>query len=299
MNYVLHLVVYLAIYAIVSLSLNIIAGYCGLLTLAHAAFFAVGAYVCGLATLKMHWGFLPAVALGSLICVLLSLTVSLPARKLKGDFFVLLSLAVQVVLYSALYNWSNVGAEVGTWANLTNGPFGISGIPRPTILGASAASMPSMAALAIALVGLCAITTWAVVYSPWGRLLKCVRDDELVARGLGKHVRLSRVEAFALSCGMVAVAGGIYASYVGYVDPSSALVGESVLMLSMVIVGGLGNFVGPFVGAALLLAIPEALRFAHVPDVMAANIRLMIYGLLLVLMMHFRPQGIAGEYRIE
>jgi branched-chain amino acid transport system permease protein len=299
MNYALHLVIYLAIYTIVALSLNLVVGYCGLLTIAHAAFFVVGAYTYALATVVLKWSFLPAAALGCALAALLSLTVSLPVRKLKGDFFVLLTLAIQVVVFGILCNWSNVEAEVGTWANLTNGAFGIAGIPRPAVFGLVADGMGGMALLAVVLASLCALCTWLVVFSPWGRLLKCIRDDELAARGLGKRVRPARVEAFAIACGMAALAGALYASYVGYIDPSSALVGESVLMLSMVIVGGLGNFVGPIVGAALLLALPEALRFAHMPEVMAANVRLMIYGFLLVLMMHFRPQGIAGEYRME
>jgi branched-chain amino acid transport system permease protein len=149
------------------------------------------------------------------------------------------------------------------------------------------------------LVAVFSLMTWLFSSSPWGRLLKAMRDDELAARGLGKNIRLVKVQAFAVACGMVAVAGTIYASYVSYIDPSIASLDESILMLCMVIVGGGGNFRGPLVGALVLLSIPELLRFVNIPDVMAANIRLMVYGLLLVLMMHFRPQGLAGEYRLE
>jgi branched-chain amino acid transport system permease protein len=126
-----------------------------------------------------------------------------------------------------------------------------------------------------------------------------LRDDELAARGLGKNTRLLKMEAFAVSCGMAAISGVIYASYVGFIDPSAASLDESILMLCMVVVGGVGNFRGPIVGALVLVLIPEALRFLHIPDSIAANIRLMAYGLLLIVMMHFRPQGLAGEYRIE
>jgi branched-chain amino acid transport system permease protein len=126
-----------------------------------------------------------------------------------------------------------------------------------------------------------------------------MRDDELALRGLGKNVRLAKLQVFAISCGMAAIAGAIYASYVGYINPSAASLDQSILMLCMVLVGGVSNLKGPLVGALLLLTIPELLRFAQIPDEFAANVRLMLYGVALVLMMHFRPQGIAGEHRIQ
>jgi branched-chain amino acid transport system permease protein len=129
--------------------------------------------------------------------------------------------------------------------------------------------------------------------------LKAVRDDELATQGLGKNTRLVKLQVVAIASGLVAVAGALYAGHVRYLDPSSASLDESILMLSMVIVGGLGNFRGPLVGAALLILLPEALRFVALPDSIAANMRLLIYGVLLIVMMQFRPQGIAGDYRME
>ena len=126
-----------------------------------------------------------------------------------------------------------------------------------------------------------------------------MRDDELATKGLGKNTQLVKVQAFAIACGMAAVAGTIYASYVSYIDPSTASLDESVLMTCMVLVGGVGNFRGPLVGAFLLLMIPELLRFAMIPDAIAANLRLILYGVLLVVMMHVRPQGIAGDYPVD
>ena len=299
MNYLLHLLIYLNIYAIVALSLNLVIGYCGLLTLAHAGYFAIGSYAYALATIKLGWGFLPATALGVGLAGVLSLAVSLPALRFKGDFFVMVSLAVQALLFSLLQNWSTPGAEIGTWTNLTNGPFGIVNIPKPQLLGWRFETIGSIALLSLIVALFCAFISWLLLASPWGRLLQAIRDDELAARGLGKNTRLAKVQAFAVACGMVAAAGAIYASYVSYIDPGVSTLNESVLMMCMVIVGGVGNFYGPLVGALILLAIPEALRFALIPDAIAANIRLLIYGLLLVVMMHFRPQGLAGKYRID
>jgi branched-chain amino acid transport system permease protein len=299
MSYFLHLFIYFNINAIVALSLNLVMGYCGLLTLAHAGYFALGSYAYALATVKLGWGFFPAMGLGVVLAAVMSLAISLPAIRFKGDFFVLVSLAVQTLLFSLLYNWSTPGAEIGTWQNLTNGSFGISNIPRPNLWGWQLDSIESMAGLAFVTAILCGAIVWLLLSSPWGRLLKVVRDDELAARGLGKNTKLAKIQAVAIACGLAAVAGALYAAYVNYIDPSTASLDESILMTCMVLVGGVGNFRGPLVGAFVLLAIPEALRFAAIPDAVAANIRLGLYGLLLVVMMRFRPQGIAGDYRID
>ena len=299
MAYILHLLIYLNIYAIVAMSLNLITGYCGLLTLAHAGYFAVGSYVYALVSLKLGWEFFPATLLGVAFAVILSLAVSLPAWRFRGDFFVMMSLAVQALLFSIFYNWSSPTAELGTWSNLTNGPFGITGIPKPIVLGFQFQTIGSVALLSLIVAGACGLVCWLLLSSPWGRLLQALRDDELAARGLGKNTRLAKVQVFAISSGLVAVAGAIYGAYVGYIDPNAAALNESVLYLCMVMVGGVGNFRGPLVGAFILLAIPEGLRFLAIPDMLAANLRLMIYGLLLVAIVHFRPQGLAGNYRIE
>ncbi|HEY3329279.1 MAG TPA: branched-chain amino acid ABC transporter permease [Capsulimonadaceae bacterium] len=299
MNYELHLLVYFAIYVIVALSLNIVVGYCGLITLSHASYFAIGAYACSLAMLKLHWAFFPATLLGVSISAVLSLALSIPSWRFKGDQFVLVSLVVQVVILSLLNNWTNPRFEFGTLQNLTNGSFGIVGIPRPSLFGTTLDTIPSMAILAVTLMLGCGLLAFLLKASPWGRLLKCIRDDELAARGLGKNVRMAKVQALAIACGMAAVAGALYATYVGYIDPSAAGIDQSILMLCYVIVGGVGNFRGPIVGVFVLLAIPEALRFAHVPDASAANLQLIAYGALLITLMHVRPQGLAGEYRIR
>ena len=299
MSYLLHLLVYFDIYLIVTLSLNLVVGYCGLLTLAHAGYYAVGGYAYALLSLNLGWGFVPAALAGAALAGVLSLAVSLPAWRLRGDFFVLASLAVQALIFSGLYNWSSSDAPLGSWRNLTNGPLGITGITGPDLLGWKVVSPLSMALFATAVAGLCAFVLWRLQSSPWGRLLLSLREDELATRGLGKNTRLAKVQAFAVSSAIVSTAGALYAAHIHYLDPSSASLDQGILMLSMVVVGGLGNFRGPLLGAAVLIALPEALRFLALPDAQAANLRMLIYGLLLVLLMHFRPQGIAGKYRLQ
>ncbi|OLP20108.1 hypothetical protein BST81_02410 [Leptolyngbya sp. 'hensonii'] len=298
MSYLWHLLIYLGVYTIVAVSLNLIVGYCGLLSLAHASFFALGGYVYGLATLTLKWGFVEATFLAILIAVVLSLMVSIPAWRFKGNFFVLVSLAVQALLFGAFYNWYG-DAPIGTLQNLTNGTFGLSGVSKPVLLGWQLQQTSSIVGLTWFLTLLCVGISWLLLGSPWGRLLRSLRDDELVTRGLGKNTRWLKTQAFAIACGMVALAGAILTSYIGFIDPSAAALDESILMLSMVLVGGVGNFRGPLVGAFILLAIPEILRFVQIPDAIAANVRLILYGVSLLLVIHLRPEGVAGKYRLE
>lgn len=289
MNYLLHLLIYFEIYAIVALSLNLLIGYGGLLQVAHAAYYGIGAYAAALLWTQLGFGFLPGLVVAALITAFLSLLVSLPAWRFKGDYFVMISIAVQTLLYAVMYNWTS----------LTNGPFGISGIPRPGLAGYDFVTTGSISviygAIAFGLGMLMALLKW----SPFGRALQAMRDDELAARSVGIPVEWLKLQAFVVGSAMVGVAGALYAAYVSYIDPTSFSLNESILMLSMVIVGGTGNVRGPLVGAAVLILLPEALRFLALPDAVAANVRLLAYGLLLILMMHLRPQGLAGTYRYQ
>ncbi len=299
MSYLFHLIIYFEIFAVLALSLNLAVGYCGLFTLAHASFYAVGAYAYAILSVRLGADFGVALVLGAGIAAFLSLLLSLPARRLRGDFFMAASLAVQVLIYALIYNWHTQGEPLGSVANLTNGPYGIVGVAGPTLAGYRFETIGSLAVLYGGLFLLIVLTCWRLVHSPWGRLLELVRDDELAARGIGKDTNAVKTAALAISCAMASVAGAMYAGYVGFVDPSVASLGESVLVLCMILVGGLGNFAGPLAGAVLLLGLPEGLRQLGFPDVLAANLRLLAYGLLLLLVVHFRPRGILGQRPVE
>lgn len=298
MNYVFHLLIYFGVYAILAMGLNLVVGYCGLLTLAHAGYFAIGAYAYALGTLAWGMDSLPALLLAFVAGGVTSLLTSLPTWRLKGDYFVMASMAVQVLIYSAAYNWVNSGAALGSLSNLTNGPFGIAGVPRPVVFGCKLGTLGAMAAYSLAVAALCMGTCHLLQTSPWGRTLKCMRDDELATKNLGKNVQLLKVQALSVACALAAVAGAIYASYTSYIDPSLASMDQSILLLSMIFVGGMGNLKGPLAGAAILLLIPEVLRFMNIPDSVAAEIRVMLYGLMLVLIVRFKPEGVAGACKV-
>ena len=299
MIYLLHLSIFLSIYIILALSLNLVIGYMGRINLAHSGFVAIGAYTYALLTVAWKWNFCSSLLIALFLAVLLSLFLSLPSWKFQGDFFIMITLVVQALFYGIIYNWSSPGASLGEWNNITNGPFGIAGISKPDIFGIKLDTIESISVLSICVAMLCAFIVFRLTNSPWGRLLKCIRDDELAIRGLGKNVRRVKIEVFAIACGLAAIGGVIYASYVSYIDPTTASLDESILLLCMICVGGMGNFRGPIIGAIILILLPELLRLTPMPQSVAANFRLMAYGLLLIIMVHFRPQGIAGEYRLE
>jgi branched-chain amino acid transport system permease protein len=289
MNYLLYILVMISVYSILALSLNLLVGYTGLLSLCHAAFYGIGAYTSTLLVMELGFGFLPSLLLAMVATALLSLTISIPSLRLKGDYFVLASLGFQVIAFAVLYNW----------VGLTGGPFGISGIPRPNIFGIEINTVGSYVVFSGVIASVCAFLLFMVTRSPFGRVLKAIREDEIAAAALGKNVFRFKVTAFAIAATFAAVSGSLFAGYVRYIDPLSFNLTESVFILSILIIGGTGNTLGPIVGTVLMIVLPEALRFLQIPDAVAPNMRQIIYGGLILLLMRFRPRGLRGEYRYE
>lgn len=302
--YALTVVLLYSIHALVATGVNLVAGYGGRLTLAHGAIFGAGAYAYALVTLAMPLGgWLVGLGLAIVIGAVLTLPLSLMERRLRGDFFVIATLALQALVLAAFKNWHTSGVPVGTWVNLTNGMAGIPGVPRPEWAA-------SLAGLALLSVVVAALLVWAcaiLVGAPWGRLLRASRDDRLVAEGLGKPVLRVRMQAFALSGALAALGGGLYAAYASYVSPDVGSLDQSVMFLTMVLVGGAGTVRGPLIGAGVLLGIQEGLRLFRVAELLRdlspvvptsltdANLQALVYGLLLLLLIRTRPQGIAGD----
>lgn len=289
MNYLLHILIMINIYLILAFSLNLLIGYTGLLSICHAAFYGIGAYISTLLMVNLGLNFFLALPLTILGAMLISLCVSLPSLRLKGDYFILATIGFQLIAFTILYNW----------IGLTRGPYGIPGIPAPSIFGFEFSTLPGYFLLSLIIVTGSFLVIRRILVSPFGRLLKAVREDELATQALGKDVFRIKVIAFLIAAGMAAISGSLFAHYVTYIDPTSFTLEESIFITTIIIVGGMGNLKGPVVGTILLLIIPEVLRFLGIPDSVAANLRQMIYALFLIGFMYFRPQGIAGEYKFE
>ena len=289
MEYLLHVLILIGIYIILSESLNLIAGYTGMLSIAHAAFYGVGSYVTALMALNFHTSLLVNTLCAMFVGGILGALIGIPSLRIRDDYFVVATFAFQVIAFSVFNNWVSV----------TGGPMGLPGIPQPVIFGLRISSHFGF----LVLVGcICALTFWItyrIVRSPFGRILKVIREDEVFAQAAGKNVAVYKVLIFVIGAGLASVAGVLYAYYVSFIDPTSFTVMESILIISMVIIGGAGSLWGPVIGAVVMVTLPELLRFIGLPSSVAANIRQILYCGLLVVLMMWRPQGLLGEYAFE
>lgn len=289
MNYVFHLIIMIEIYLILSYSLNLVMGYAGLMNLAAAAFYGIGAYAFSLLSMKLHFPFLAAFLFAFIFPAVTAYLISKPALKLKGDSFVLLTLGFQMIVFSILYNV----------ISLTRGPYGIPGIPRPEIFYLRI-SQPWQYLLLISFLFSFIFLFLKKIYdSPYGLALKTIREDDKAAESLGKDSRKYLSQALIISAGISGMAGALFASYITYIDPTSFTLDESLFQLSILLLGGSGNLKGPFWGTLLIMLLPEALRMVGLPSSVAANLRQIIYGGLLIMIMFIRPQGLGGEYKIK
>jgi len=285
-DYVLHVLVLIAIYTILSVSLNLLSGYTGLLSVAHAALFGVGSYIAALLALNFHANFLLGLVCAAAGTALVGVIVAAPSLRVHDDYFVLATFAFQVIAFSVMNNW----------VGLTGGPMGLPGIPEPKMLGFTIHSHTGFLILTAAFATLATLLASRLVRAPFGRVLKAIREDEVFAQSLGKNVMRCKLHVFVIGGVLAAVAGTLYAHYITFIDPTSFTVQESIFMLAIVIVGGSGSIPGSVLGAVLLVSLPEALRFLGLPSSIAANVRQILYGALLVACMMFRPQGILGEF---
>lgn len=282
MDYVFHVLILSAVYASLAVSLSLLVGHAGLLSLAHAAFFGLGAYTSSLLSLHFHLPFLVTAPAAILAGVVLSFLIAVPSLRLRDDYFVIATFGFQIVIVAVINNW----------IDLTGGPLGIRGIPRPALAGLGVSLRTEFVALSLLFLGLTAVIVWRITRQPLGRVLRALREDEIFTASLGKNVFGAKIVAFAVSCALAAGAGTIYAHYISYIDPSSFGISESILIISMVIIGGAGSRWGPILGAVVLVSLPELLRIAGIPGPVAANLRQIVYGVLLVLMMWYRPAGL-------
>lgn len=286
MEYIFHIVIMLNIYIMLVLSANLTIGLANLLTMCQAAFYGIGAYIGTFFLMQFHVPLVVIIAVVALVTGAFSLLVSYASVKLKGDFFVLATMGFQLIVYTILYNWTPV----------TRGPYGIPGIPGIRILGIwEVSGVFGYLAISIILAAATVYVFHRLHNSPYGRELRAIKADELMVQSMGRDTVTAKAWAFFISASVAGVAGVIYASYVSYIDPTSFTLNESIFIISALFIGGIGNVKGPIFGALFVVLLPELLRFVGLPDAIAANLRQIIYGLSLILVVYFRPQGLFGK----
>jgi branched-chain amino acid transport system permease protein len=277
----------IAIYTILTVSLDLLAGHTGLLSVAQGAFFGIGAYVSAVLALYHRIPFAVELPCAIIAAAAASFIISVPSIRIHGDYFVVATFALQLIIANIFNNWMAV----------TRGPLGLAGIPQPSLFGLSVSSKESYALWTGVAASLCYLVVGLLSRSPFGRVLRAIRDDEVFARSLGKNTLAFKVVACAVSAALAGVAGSLYAHYITYIDPTSFTVGESIVVISMLMAGGAGTFWGPLLGAALLTLLPEVLRFVGLPESVAASLRQIVYGAALVLAVIARPKGFTRRSR--
>jgi branched-chain amino acid transport system permease protein len=295
------------LFVLLGLGLNIVVGFAGLLDLGYIAFFAVGAYSYALLAspqFDLHWSFLVLLPLGAFVAGVFGVLLGAPTLRLRGDYLAIVTLGFGEIIRIFLNNLNRP-------YNITNGPQGITLIDplavgefalnrSYTIAGFTLAPVHSYYFVFLACAAAAIFVSLRLEDSRIGRAWIAIREDELAASAMGINTRNLKLLAFAMGASFGGVAGGLFASFQGFVSPESFALLDSFMVLCMVVLGGMGNVGGVVLGAALLTALPEALRYAGPLQkewlgeiyVDPSDLRMLLFGLALVLMMLLRPAGL-------
>ncbi|MDD4701583.1 MAG: branched-chain amino acid ABC transporter permease [Desulfovibrio sp.] len=272
------------LYVMLALGLNIVVGLAGQLVLGYVAFYAVGAYAYGLLHQFFGFGFWVCLPIGGFVAVIFGLALGFPVLRLRGDYLAIVTLGFGEIVRLALQNWTT----------LTGGPRGVSDIPRPGFFGMQM-DISTSTTYVYYLVLIAVVITIVVISrlknSRVGLALQALREDEIACEAMGIDIMRVKLSAFALGSCWAGFAGVIFAAKTTYINPSSFTFMESAMILSMVVLGGMGSITGVAIAALILILAPEYLRAF-------SEYRMLIFGAIMVIMMIFRPQGlISGERR--
>ena len=275
--YVLQMLAGAWVYALFAVSLTLVAGTTGIVSLGHAGLMSVGAYSSGLLAVKAGFPFPAAVLCAGFFSAAAGMLLLSPAVRLKGHYISIATLALGEIVNQIILNWDGV----------TQGALGLGGIPVPRIAGREIASVEGLYYLNLGLLLAGAVVVALVIRSPLGRTLRSIREDETASRSLGIRVEGYKTLAFALSSFFAGLSGALTAHMYSYINFETFNSNVSILALTMVILGGLGQVWGAVFGAVFLIGLPEALR-------PIAEYRWLVYGLLLIMALRYRPQGALG-----
>ncbi len=276
-NYYIDVLIMACIYSILAIGLNVIVGFTGLLNLGFAAFYACGAYTYALLHTKLGLSFWVCLPLSAGFTSLIGVLLAVPALRLRGDYLAIVTLGFGEIMRLILNNWDS----------LTHGPNGITGIEPPMAANISFSNIKYYYYLVFFILLLSLAIIKRGVTSRFGRAWKAIKENEFAASTIGINTTKYKLFAFAFGTFWGGTAGILFAAKMQFVSPESFTFIESVLILSMVILGGLGNTYGAVLGAFLLVLLPEALREVQL-------YRMLLLGIGLVLLMRFRPQGLMG-----
>lgn len=271
------------IYIMLGLGLNIVVGLAGLLDLGYVAFYAVGAYSYALLNHHFGIGFWAALPIGAGVGVLFGILLGFPVLRLRGDYLAIVTLGFGEIIRLILENWNE----------FSFGPSGIANIPRPSLFSIQLSLQNATIYLYYLMILLVLFTIFVVNRlqdSRIGRAWIALREDEVACEAMGVDRRKTKLTAFALGATWAGMAGVIFAAKTTFINPASFTIWESIIILCIVVLGGMGSIIGVIVGALILILLPEYLRAF-------SEYRMLIFGGMLVLMMVFRPGGIVSDVR--
>ncbi|HIU87593.1 MAG TPA: branched-chain amino acid ABC transporter permease [Candidatus Avilachnospira avistercoris] len=277
-QYLTRVLCLIGVYSILGLSLNMIAGYMGQTSMGHAALYCLGGYFSALPGVWFGLPFWITLIFGIIGGALGGLILGISTMRLSGSYMAVITLAFGEVVKMIVINWQDV----------TNGPLGVRNIPRPNFFGIELTTANGgFFYLVLVLVTIAVLVSVCVVNSKFGRAVRAIKEDELAAKLMGVNTAAYRIKTIMISGAMAGMAGAFYASMNRYIDANTFSFDVSMTILSIVIFGGMGSIPGMIIGSTLLTGFPEAFRAL-------ADYRYVIYGLILILMMRFRPQGLLG-----
>lgn len=286
MDYLLLVLCLVLLYGSAGTGLNLLVGHCGLLSLAHGALFGLGAYgsavLCVCMGLPIPISLLVGIGLASSLALMLGVLF----QNFRGDVFALLTFGSHLIFLEVSSNWTQV----------TNGPEGISSIPRLMLPGINAESNWNLLVAASLVFGTSLLLSFLLVSAPPARALLAMRDDVRFAEAVGVDSSRIQRKVFILSGALCGLSGAYYAHFVGYLKPSMVDEMLSVLLLAVVIVGGAGSLAGGIAGAIVVVVTPEITRFIGISGPVASNIKQMVFGALLVILMLWKPSGLFGRF---
>jgi len=268
----------IGVFAILTMSANLVTGTTGLMSLGHAGFYGIGAYTAALLATKLHWPFLLTLPAAGLVTAAFGILLALPTTRLIGIHFAVATLGLGEIIHLTLLNW----------VGFTRGPMGISAIPGISLEGLFPASdIGHYYAVAIIAVA-SALVLGRLTHSYYGNALRAVREDDQCAAAMGLDVVRLKIQSFGFACFFAGVAGALWAHTTGYISPADFRFSESILVLAMIVVGGLGSLPGAVLGAVILLILPEVLR-------PIGDYRMVVVGAVMFLCILFLPRGLLGE----
>ena len=291
-----------AIWAILAVSLNLIVGFTGLLSVGHIGFFGIGAYAMAVLTSSTSyeqlrteaiptfgWPFFAALPVSIILAGLVALVVGIVFNRFRDEIYVLVSFGFAIISFNLFVNWRG----------LTRGAFGIHDIARPEIGGWVFDGELEFLILALVILAVVSLISWFIVTSSFGRVLTAIREDEQAIEVFGYRVTHFKLAIWIISAMMAGLAGALFASWTTFIDPNSFILLESILLVAIVILGGLATIWGSLLGAMAFVMMEEGMRFLPLlPNEFVGQVRQIVLGLLLVLLMLFRPQGLMGRFKL-